>query len=90
MNRKDVRESRKRRYRMTLGFDAESDAWVVRYPELPGCLAHGATPAEALAEGEEGQGTMAGDGNSERFRDSNSPSRNASERKVGAPATENT
>jgi antitoxin HicB len=52
MNKKEVRESLKVRYRMTLSFDAESDAWVVRYPELPGCLAHGATPAEALAEGE--------------------------------------
>jgi antitoxin HicB len=53
MNKREVRESLKRRYRMALGFDAESDAWVVRYPELPGCLAHGATPTEALAEGEE-------------------------------------
>ena len=53
MNKKGVREALKRRYRMTLNFDAESDAWVVRYPELPGCLAHGASPTEALAEGEE-------------------------------------
>jgi antitoxin HicB len=40
-------------YRMNLSFDTESDAWVVRYPELPGCIAHGDTPAAAIAEGEE-------------------------------------
>ncbi|HLI80123.1 MAG TPA: type II toxin-antitoxin system HicB family antitoxin [Candidatus Binataceae bacterium] len=38
---------------MSLAFDPESDAWIVRFPELPGCLAHGASPREALAEGEE-------------------------------------
>jgi antitoxin HicB len=43
----------KQPYRMTLAFDEESNAWVVRYPELPGCLAHGATPKQALKEGEE-------------------------------------
>jgi antitoxin HicB len=40
-------------YRMHLSFDTESDAWVVRYPELPGCVAHGDTPSAAIAEGEE-------------------------------------
>ncbi|HYB91524.1 MAG TPA: type II toxin-antitoxin system HicB family antitoxin [Candidatus Binataceae bacterium] len=39
-------------YRMTLDFDKESDAWVIRYPELPGCTSHGDTPARAIAEGE--------------------------------------
>jgi antitoxin HicB len=40
-------------YRIELSFDRESNAWVIRYPELPGCIAHGSTPAEAMAEGEE-------------------------------------
>jgi antitoxin HicB len=53
MNRKALQPYLKRKYRMSLAFDSESDAWVVRYPELPGCLAHGVSPREALAEGEE-------------------------------------
>jgi antitoxin HicB len=40
-------------YRMELSFDPESDTWVIRYPELPGCIADGNTPAEAISEGEE-------------------------------------
>jgi antitoxin HicB len=40
-------------YRIDLSFDKQSDAWVIRYPELPGCIAHGNTPAQAMAEGEE-------------------------------------
>ena len=50
---KGLRYYLKAPYRMHLTFDEESDAWVVRYPELPGCIAHGATPAAAFAEGEE-------------------------------------
>jgi antitoxin HicB len=53
MTRKVLRPYLRRFYRINLAFDDESDAWVVRYPELPGCLAHGATPGEALAQGEE-------------------------------------
>lgn len=50
--RKELNDYMKLPYRMNLAFDEESDAWVVRYPELPGCIAHGTTPTEALAEGE--------------------------------------
>jgi predicted RNase H-like HicB family nuclease len=40
-------------YRMEVFFDAESEVWVVRYPELPGCTAHGDTPEEAMALGKD-------------------------------------
>ena len=53
MEKKALKRSLKLPYRISLGFDPESDAWVARYPELPGCLAHGDSPAQALAEGEE-------------------------------------
>jgi len=50
---KKLRTYLERPYRMNLAFDRESDAWVVRYPDLPGCLAHGNSPDRAIAEGEE-------------------------------------
>src|ERR1700685_48847 len=40
-------------YRMEISFDSASDAWVVRYPELPGCTAHGVSPQAAIALGNE-------------------------------------
>ncbi|MGH7908139.1 MAG: toxin-antitoxin system HicB family antitoxin [Candidatus Binataceae bacterium] len=40
-------------YRMEVFFDPESAAWVVRYPELPGCTAHGDSPEDAIALGRE-------------------------------------
>lgn len=40
-------------YRMDLRFDPESHAWIVRYPELPGCTADGKTPVKAMKAGEE-------------------------------------
>jgi antitoxin HicB len=40
-------------YRMEISFDAESGVWVIRYPELPGCTAHGHSPEEAIALGSE-------------------------------------
>ncbi len=53
MTKKELQHYLKLPYRMNLTFDDESEAWIVRFPELPGCIAHGATPEQALAEGEE-------------------------------------
>ncbi len=40
------------RYARTLVWYPEDACWVVEVPDLPGCFAHGATPAEALAMSE--------------------------------------
>jgi antitoxin HicB len=53
MNKKELQHCLKRPYRMSLAFDEESNAWIARYPELPGCVAHGTTSKEALVEGED-------------------------------------
>jgi predicted RNase H-like HicB family nuclease len=37
------------KYELIIYWSAEDDAFVVDVPELPGCMAHGASPAEALA-----------------------------------------
>lgn len=37
-------------YHINLFWDPRSDRWVAAVPDLPGCSAHGATPAEAAAE----------------------------------------
>ena len=37
-------------YHINLFWDKRSDRWVAAVPDLPGCSAHGATPAEAAAE----------------------------------------
>jgi predicted RNase H-like HicB family nuclease len=37
------------RYEVIIFWSAEDDAFVAEVPELPGCLAHGATQEEALA-----------------------------------------
>ena len=39
-------------YGSHLHFEPEDQIWVIRYPDLPGCVAHGATRAEALKAGE--------------------------------------
>jgi len=39
-------------YRMEIVWSAEDDAYVVTVPDLPGCMTHGATYAEAAARGE--------------------------------------
>lgn len=36
-------------YRLNFYFSEEDKVWVVEYPELPGCIAHGETKEEALA-----------------------------------------
>jgi len=42
-----------RRYSMTIAWSDEDDAYVVTVPELPGCVTHGATHAEAVRQGED-------------------------------------
>ena len=37
-------------YHINLFWDSRSERWVAAVPDLPGCSAHGATPAEAAAE----------------------------------------
>ena len=37
-------------YSNALEWDTEDEMWVARVPELPGCMAHGDTQAEALKE----------------------------------------
>lgn len=36
------------RYEIIIYWSAEDDAFVAEMPELPGCMAHGATQEEAL------------------------------------------
>jgi predicted RNase H-like HicB family nuclease len=37
------------KHRMHISWSDEDDAWIVDFPELPGCLAHGKTIIEAMA-----------------------------------------
>jgi len=37
------------KYELIVFWSSEDAAFVVDVPELPGCIAHGATPAEAVA-----------------------------------------
>jgi antitoxin HicB len=39
-------------YRFDCRFDAEDRVWIVEYPELRGCSAHGATVRQAMSRGE--------------------------------------
>lgn len=38
------------KYELIVYWSAEDAAFVVDVPELPGCMAHGATPAEAVVQ----------------------------------------
>lgn len=40
-------------YEMILWWSNEDDCYVVDVPELPGCMAHGGTRAEAIQNAEE-------------------------------------
>lgn len=40
-------------YEMIVWWSSEDDAFVVDVPELPGCMAHGATRFEAVQNAEE-------------------------------------
>ncbi len=41
------------RYELIVFWSAEDDAYVVDVPELPGCMAHGVTPAEAVGNAQQ-------------------------------------
>jgi predicted RNase H-like HicB family nuclease len=41
------------RYELIVYWSAEDVVFVADVPELPGCMAHGATPAEAVAQAQE-------------------------------------
>lgn len=40
-------------YEMIIWWSMEDDAYIVEVPELPGCMAHGATRQEAIKNAEE-------------------------------------
>ena len=40
-------------YEMIIWWSTEDDAYVVDVPELPGCMAHGASRQEAIKNGED-------------------------------------
>ena len=40
-------------YEMIIWWSTEDDAYVVDVPELPGCMAHGATRQEAIKNAED-------------------------------------
>jgi len=44
------------KYELTVFWSDEDKAFVVTVPELPGCLAHGDTPVEAVASAQEAIG----------------------------------
>lgn len=37
------------KYRIVLSWSDRDNAWIAQVPDLPGCLADGATPSEAVA-----------------------------------------
>ena len=41
-----------RRYSMVIEWSDEDEAYIVTVPELPGCVTHGGTHAEAVQQGE--------------------------------------
>lgn len=41
------------KYELIIYWSAEDMLFVADVPELPGCMAHGATPAEAVAQAQE-------------------------------------
>jgi predicted RNase H-like HicB family nuclease len=40
------------KYELIVSWSHDDDAYVVDVPDLPGCMAHGSTPTEAVAEAE--------------------------------------
>ena len=50
MNNKDFSYYKKLKYKMTIEFHPDENSYFVKFPELPGCLAHGSTPEKALRE----------------------------------------
>ncbi len=41
------------KYERIIFWSAEDEKWLIEVPELPGCMADGATPQEALSNVEE-------------------------------------
>lgn len=41
------------KYEVIIYWSEEDAAFVAEVPELPGCMAHGSSPAEALAQAQE-------------------------------------
>lgn len=52
MPKKNIQYYESLPYRVDLFFEPEDEAWIIRFPELPGCIAHGETREEALALGD--------------------------------------
>ncbi len=50
--KKDLLYYLKLKYEMRMRYDADDKAWFVSFSDLPGCLADGATPSEALRNAE--------------------------------------
>lgn len=48
-NRRDLNYYKSLNYRIELFFEPEEKCWYAEFPELQGCLAHGATKEEALS-----------------------------------------
>jgi predicted RNase H-like HicB family nuclease len=44
------------KYEVIIYWSNEDDAFVAEVPELPGCMAHGETPAKALMNAQEAMG----------------------------------
>ena len=44
------------KYELIVAWSSEDSAFVVDVPELPGCMAHGTTPAEAVANAQDAIG----------------------------------
>jgi predicted RNase H-like HicB family nuclease len=38
------------KYELIVSWSHDDDAYVVEVPDLPGCMAHGSTPTEAVAQ----------------------------------------
>lgn len=41
------------KYELIIYWSAEDQAFIAEVPELPGCVAHGSTPNEALSQAQE-------------------------------------
>lgn len=44
------------KYELRIYWSSEDDAFLAEVPDLPGCMTHGRTPAEAAANAEEAIG----------------------------------
>ena len=44
------------KYELRIYWSQEDDVFVVEVPDLPGCMAHGATPTQAAANAQEAIG----------------------------------